>query len=300
MHATFAGVVMRPLLALLPTMANAPKIIYCAHGWSFERRKVNGLVTYAMATAERQLSRLCSAVVCVSEFEASRAKAVGIPSSQLKVVASGLADVALPPAEAAEAAEALWPKDCIRVLFVGRLDYEKGADVLLSAMKTLGDKAYAIVVGAAVVTGYKSELERPDNVRYVGWLDRERIRPLYATAHTLVVPSRYEAFGLSAVEAMRAGLPVIASRVGGLPEVVVDHVTGRMVEPGEPDQLAAAILSMGKKLRRQMGVKARVRFLKAFRIERTVEELHQVYANALEMRLPPELPVLVAPGPDAS
>jgi glycosyltransferase involved in cell wall biosynthesis len=97
----------------------------------------------------------------------------------------------------------------------------------------------------------------------------------------LVIPSHYEAFGLSAVEAMRAGLPVIASRVGGLPEVVVDFVTGRMVEPGNPDQLAAAIVSMGKALRREMAANARERFLAAFRIERTVEELHQVYENAL-------------------
>jgi glycosyltransferase involved in cell wall biosynthesis len=185
----------------------------------------------------------------------------------------------LPPYDALDA---LWPKGRIRVLFVGRLDHEKGVDVLLSAMKILGDKAYAIVVGAAVVTGYKSALDQPDNVRYVGWLQREKIRPLHATADMLIVPSRYEAFGLSAIEAMRAGLPVIASRVGGLQEVVIDRVTGRMVEPNDPDQLAAAILSIGKTLRREMGANARERFLEAFRIERTVEELHQVYENALE------------------
>ncbi|MDO9278970.1 MAG: glycosyltransferase family 4 protein [Polaromonas sp.] len=285
LHATFAGFVMRPLLALLP---HPPKIIYCAHGWSFERRKVNGLVTYSMAAAERYLSRLCSAVVCVSLFEASRAQAIGIPRFKLKVVASGLADITRPPSTAAEA---LWPKGRIRVLFVGRLDHEKGVDVLLSAMKILGDKAYAIIVGAAVVTGYKSALDQPDNVKYLGWLDREKIRPLYATADMLVIPSHYEAFGLSAVEAMRAGLPVIASRVGGLPEVVVDFVTGRMVEPGNPDQLAAAIASMGKALRREMGANARERFLAAFRIERTVEELHQVYENALQPPRPTDMPI---------
>lgn len=276
LHATFAGFVMRPLLALLP---DPPKIIYCSHGWSFERRKVNTLLTYAMASTERYLSRLCSTVVCVSEFEASRAQAIGIPRSQLKVVINGLADIPLPPDDAAEA---LWPKGRIRVLFVGRLDHEKGVDVLLSAMKILGDKAYAIVVGAAVVTGYKSALAQPDNVQYVGWLEREKIRPLHATADVLIVPSRYEAFGLSAIEAMRAGLPVIASRVGGLQEVVIDRVTGRLVEPDKPDQLAAAILSMGKTLSREMGANARERFLEAFRIERTVEELHQVYENAIE------------------
>jgi glycosyltransferase involved in cell wall biosynthesis len=277
LHATFAGFVMRPLLALLSC---PPKIIYCAHGWSFERRKVNGLVTYSMASAERYLSRLCSAVVCVSQFEASRAQTIGIPRSLLKVVASGLADITQPPTAAAEA---LWPEGRIRVLFVGRLDHEKGVDILLSAMKILGNQAYAIIVGAAVVTGYKSALEQPGNVKYLGWLDREKIRPLYATADMLVIPSHYEAFGLSAVEAMRAGLPVIASHVGGLPEVVVDFVTGRMVEPGHPDQLAAAILSMSKTQRREMGANARERFLAAFRIERTVEELHQVYENALKL-----------------
>lgn len=289
LHATFAGFVMRPLLALLP---NPPKIIYCAHGWSFERRKVNGLVTYAMAATERYLSRLCSGVVCVSQFEASRAQDIGIPRSLLKVVVTGLADIPQPPSEVEEA---LWTKDRIRVLFVGRLDHEKGVDVLFSAMRILGDKAEAIVVGAAVVSGYKSALDKPNNVKCMGWLDREKIRPLYATADMLVIPSHYEAFSLSALEAMRAGLPVIASRVGGLPEAVVDHVTGLMVEPGKPDQLAAAILRIGKTLSREMGAKARERFLEAFRIERTEQELHQVYENALELPRPPDMPVLVGP-----
>ncbi|MES2979583.1 MAG: glycosyltransferase family 4 protein [Pseudomonadota bacterium] len=291
LHATFSGCVMRPLLALLP---RPPKIIYCAHGWSFERRKANGMVTSSMAAVERHLSRLCSTVVCVSQFEAARAQAIGIPASRLRVVASGLADTPVPPFEGDDA---LWPSDAIRVLFVGRLDHEKGVDVLVSAMKILGEKAYAIVVGAAVVAGYKSALDHPENVRYMGWLNREKIRPLYATADMLVVPSRYEAFGLSAIEAMRAGLPVIASRVGGLPEVVVDHVTGEMVEPGKPDQLAAAISRMGKAQCREMGTHARERFLEAFRIERTVEELGQVYENALET-LVPARPVLVGPVQD--
>lgn len=287
LHATFAGFVMRPLLAIF---LKRPKVVYCAHGWSFERRKVNSVLTYSMATAERYLAKLCAAVVCVSQFEADRAEAIGIPTSRLKVVVSGLTDV---PQPASEVAEALWPGDRIRVLFVGRLDHEKGVDVLLAAMKLIGDKAYAIVVGAAVVSGYESALEQLDNVKYVGWLEREKIRPLYATADVLVVPSRYEAFGLSAVEAMRAGLPVIASRVGGLPEVVIDAVTGRMVDPGRPDQLAAAILSMSKAQSQEMGLNARERFVQDFQIERTVEELHQVYAHALQIDWVPEVPVLI-------
>jgi glycosyltransferase involved in cell wall biosynthesis len=280
LHATFAGAVMRPLLALV---RHGPKVVYCAHGWAFERRKINPLMTLSMAVTERCLSHLCSAIVCVSRHEAQRARAAGIAQSRLRIVHSGLADV--PPSIQGES-EVSWPQDRVRVLFVGRLDHEKGVDVLLSAMKLLGDKAFAVVVGAAVVGGYSWELEQPENVRFVGWLDRTQIVPLYQSADVLVVPSRYEAFGLTALEAMRAGLPVVASRVGGLPELVTDHVTGRLFDPGDAVELAKAVDSMDRPVRALMGSHARQRFLRAFRIERVAEELDGVYRSAMQAANP--------------
>jgi len=281
LHATFAGFAMRPLLALLP---GGPPVVYCAHGWAFERRKISPVLTLSMATAERLLARLCAAVVCVSKHEASRAEAVGIPSGRLKVIASGLAD-RKPQADALDDGH-FWPPRRLRVLFVGRLDHEKGADVLLAAMKMLGERAFAVLVGSAVVSGFKQNLPDADNIRFMGWLTREQLMPLYASADILVVPSRYEAFGLAAVEGMRAGLPVIASRVGGLQELIVDRVTGRLVDAEDPWQLATAISSMNQTIRTRMGAKGRQRFLDGYRIERAVDELDGVYRDAVARTRP--------------
>ena len=275
LHSTFAGLVMRPLLALLP---HAPKVIYCAHGWAFDR-KIGRLPPASIAAIERVLSGLCSAVVCVSKHDHSRAEAAGISSKRLKVVLNGIADV---PPLPREDGGSVWPQKGLRVLFVGRLDYQKGVDVLFSAMKTLGEGVSAIVVGSAVVSDYKSELVPPDNVRFIGWMDRQELAHLYASADLLVLPSRWEGLPLAALEAMRAGLPVVATRVGGVPEAVQDGVTGRLVDADDPRQLAAALISMDGPQRSAMGVSGRERFLQSFQIERVVEELELVYSGAME------------------
>jgi glycosyltransferase involved in cell wall biosynthesis len=131
------------------------------------------------------------------------------------------------------------------------------------------------------VADLRSALVPPGNVKVVGWMDRSQIGRLYASADLLVVPSRWEAFGLVALEGMRAGLPVVASRVGGLPEIVQDGVTGRLVDAEDPQQLAEAMVSMDAALRREMGERGRRRFLESFQIERVVEELEHVYQAAM-------------------
>jgi glycosyltransferase involved in cell wall biosynthesis len=285
LHSTFAGAVMRPLLALMP---GAPKVVYCAHGWAFDR-KIGPLQAATIAAVELLLSKLCEVVVCVSRHEASRAKKIGIPAKRVKVVLNGIAD--LPPTPR-EDGEQLWPKDRLRVLFVGRLDNQKGVDVLYSAMRVLGERAFAIVVGSAVVSDVRSRLVPPGNVKVVGWIDRAGIAQLYASADLLVVPSRWEAFGLVALEAMRAGLPVVASRVGGLPEIVEDGITGRLVDAEDAGQLAAAVASLDDPARVIMGARGRERFTQSFLSHSLVEELELVYRNAMRPARQRRHPVL--------
>jgi glycosyltransferase involved in cell wall biosynthesis len=285
LHSTFAGLVMRPLLALMP---GGPKVVYCPHGWAFADRKLGPVQAWLIAAVERVLSGLCASIVCVSRDDAARAERAGIPAKRLTVVLNGIADMPPLPREDGEAA---WPEDRVRVLFVGRLDYAKGADVLFSAMNMLGDRAFAVVVGSAVVADYRSAPVPPGNVKVVGWMDRRDIAQLYASADLLAVPSRNEACSLVALEAMRAGLPVVASRVGGLPEIVQDGITGCLVNPEDAYQLAAAVVGMNGPMRAAMGARARQRFLQVFRIERVFEELELVYRTALghprQNRLPP-------------
>jgi len=272
LHSTFAGMAMRPLLALLP---NRPRVVYCAHGWAFDRG-VSGLQTRAIVLVERVLARLCDAIVCVSRFEAGQAQANGIASSSLAVVLNGVSDVITDASDGLSDAAREWPAGRLRLLFVGRLDRQKGIDVFYDALRELGDCVFGVVVGSPVV-GDAAPALPPANARVLGWRTRPQITSLYAAADVLVVPSRWEAFGLVAVEAMRAGLPVIATRVGGIPEAVEDGVTGRLIEVDSPLQLAAVLASLDAATLRLMSINARRRYLESFQIQRVVQELDELY-----------------------
>lgn len=271
LHSTFAGLVMRPLLALMP---GSPRVVYCAHGWAFTREG-GDLRARAMAWAECMLARYCDAIVCVSRYEADQALGAGISAKLLAVVPNGVSDI-VTEESSVTAATREWPDDCLRVLFVGRLDRQKGIDIFYHALRELGDGVFGVVVGSPVV-GDEAPAQPPPNARALGWRTRAETASLYAAADVLVVPSRWEAFGLVAIEAMRAGLPVIATRVGGIPEVVEDGVTGKLIDVDSPSQLAAVLGSLDATTRHLMGANGRRRFLAAFRVERVVQELDELY-----------------------
>jgi glycosyltransferase involved in cell wall biosynthesis len=96
-------------------------------------------------------------------------------------------------------------------------------------------------------------------------------------------PELGEGFGLAALEAMAASRPVIATRVGSLPEVVRDNVTGLLVEPGSVEDLAAALVHLAKNagLRKRMGERARTRAQEDFSLELMIERTLAVYDDCL-------------------
>ena len=120
---------------------------------------------------------------------------------------------------------------------------------------------------------------------FVGRLERQALLQEYARAQFLVLPSLFEPFGIVLLEAMAAGLPVIASRVGGIPEVVREGVTGMLVEPGNPGTLAEGLLRLGNDegLRALMARRARER-VAAYDWALIVPRILSVYTEALEGR----------------
>ncbi|CAN5454926.1 glycogen synthase [soil metagenome] len=124
-----------------------------------------------------------------------------------------------------------------RIIFAGRLEYEKGVQVLLAATRRL--PCEVIVAGQGSMA---QELQRAAHprVRFAGHLDQPALRDLLASADIAVVPSLYEPFGLAALEAMAACVPVIASDVDGLAEVVTEGA-GLRVPPDDPLALAKAL-----------------------------------------------------------
>jgi glycosyltransferase involved in cell wall biosynthesis len=192
------------------------------------------------------------AVVAISEGVRAALIASGIDPARIHVVPSGVdADAFAPSATSRAAIRAQYevaPETRVLAV-VGALEPRKGHDLLLAALATL--PALPLAVWCAGTGSARAALEAQcralgleRTVRFLGRVDD--VPGLLAGADALVMPSRREGLGVAVLEAMAAGLPVIASRVGGLPEAVVDGETGLLVTPEDVAALAAAIARLAR------------------------------------------------------
>jgi glycosyltransferase involved in cell wall biosynthesis len=164
------------------------------------------------------------------------------------------------------------------LLFVGRLRIRKGVEVLLEAIAALARGGATPTLRIAGDGEHRAALERraaelglhPPRVRFLGRASAGQVRWLLSRARTLVVPSIYEGMPLAILEAMAAGLPVIASRVSGIPEVVGDGECGWLVPAEDPEALASAIAhALGDEAERaRRGERARAVVAERYRPER--------------------------------
>lgn len=268
-HSSFAGLTCRPLLRCT---SRRPRVVYCPHGWAFARAYRDARL---VAWVEWLAAPLCDAVVCVSRAERNDALLAGLSDRKLHVILSGLPDrIPAPTCPPCAGASPL------RLLFVGRLDRQKGFDVLTAALSRVQRPVQVNVFGESVL-GESAAIDLPKCVRLRGWQPFSAIEPFLRRCDALVMPSRWEAFGLSAVEAMRAGKAVIASRVGGLPELVEDGVTGRLVPPDDASALAQVLDGVQRDQLAAMGAMGRARFLERFRVEACEEHLAKLYEELL-------------------
>jgi glycosyltransferase involved in cell wall biosynthesis len=176
-------------------------------------------------------------VFAISGFVANQVRAV-LPEARVEVI-GGAVDKAVfrPTAEAGQ------PN---RITFVGRLVEEKGIWTLVDALKRLSVSAEVDIVGEGpLLPMLRDAMEREamsTRVNMLGYLPPERIREVLVRSGLLVTPSIWEEpLGLVVLEAMACGVPVVASSVGGIPEIVQHDVNGLLVKPGDPDALACAI-----------------------------------------------------------
>lgn len=156
------------------------------------------------------------------------------------------------------------------IVCVGRLDPSKGQDVLLRALARIGGSISVTLIGngamEATCRELATEIKEEIPVEFIESVPHDEVLARMAQADLVVSPSRSEAFGLVNVEALAVGTPVVASRVGGIPEIVRDGVDGLLVPPDDPQALAAALQRLldDPGLRATMGQNARQRFLSTF------------------------------------
>jgi glycosyltransferase involved in cell wall biosynthesis len=173
---------------------------------------------------------------------------------------------------------------------VGRLSPEKGLDVLLKATARLieaGSSLRVVLAGEGPERKPLIELaERlgvTDRVDFRGEVAHEQVPGILAELDVLVMPSRAEGFGVAALEAQAMELPVVASRVDGLPDVVEDERTGLLVLPDDPEALAGAIarLAGDASLRAQLGRAGRAFVERRYRWEANVAQMERLYRRLL-------------------
>jgi glycosyltransferase involved in cell wall biosynthesis len=122
-------------------------------------------------------------------------------------------------------------------------------------------------------------IDRPESVEFRGWLSGRELAELYRTCDALIVPSRWEGFGLVAVEAMAWKKAVFASNVGGLTDIVRHHQTGWLFELDDIDDVLRAIESLPDEALRKMGEQGRGVFDREFTANRMNNEIVNVYTN---------------------
>jgi glycosyltransferase involved in cell wall biosynthesis len=183
------------------------------------------------------LSR-CDRITAISRALADAATATGIPPARIAVIPNGVnAEQFVPPAG---------PRQDV-LLFVGTLIKRKGADYLLRAMPGIATRHPAVQLVVVGEGPEQSALEQlagalgiAPQVQFIGQQPRDRIRDWMQRAKLLVLPSLEEGLGVVLLESLACGTPIVASNVGGIPDVVVPEV-GLLVPPADPERLAEAV-----------------------------------------------------------
>lgn len=179
------------------------------------------------------------------------------------------------------------------ILFLSNLSKEKGVYVFIEALmilKNKGDDFKAEIVGAPLNITEEELKERisglnlNDRVTYHGFAKGMKRFEFYLKSDIFVLPSLKETFPGVVLEAMQCALPVVSTKEGGIPDIIIDGETGFLVEKGNPSALAEKIevLLKDKNLAKKMGEKGRERFLKNFTFDKTEEEFVKLFSSLVE------------------
>ncbi len=250
---------------------------------------------------ERQIGEYADCVVAPSPWEKKQMVLLnGIPPAKVKVIPCGVDLRLFRPIPSSRAMKFLGLSRRNFILFVGRIDAIKGIDVLLRAVHLLSCKPQGekgglglLIIGGELdedparesremqkLRKMVQELKLQERVAFWGSQRQDLLPYFYSTAQALVLPSRYESFGMVALEAMACGTPVIASRVGGLKYTVEDGRTGLLVPEGNPVLLADRICRvMEEPAERRKLVKAALAKVQQFGWPQIAQKILSVYRS---------------------
>lgn len=282
LQSSFAGLVGR--LALQPwRLCRRTKLVYTAHGWGF-CMAVAPWKQNLYAKAERLLRPLCDAVTTISEDDHQQAIAWGLPQHGMVMIRNSCRPLLEKPdlQRKKKRRYAQW-------VFVGRFDHQKGLDILIQVMQELSREGklegHLKLVGEPVHgEPFQVPPELEGRVTLCGWMERGQLGKIIEESEVVIVPSRWEGFGLVALEAMSCGTAVLASRVGGLPEIVKEGESGKLVPVQDVQALKKVLKETTREEWWRMGEKGLTRYRKHFALDTMLKQLNTLYAGLVARR----------------
>jgi glycosyltransferase involved in cell wall biosynthesis len=290
-HTAKAGTVGR-VAALLAGRHTPPIVVHTFHGHVL-RGYFGPVRSRLFRLLERWLAARTTALIAVSPQVRDDLVALGVaPPERFVVIRLGIEldqRVAGGQNGRVESRRYLGiPADRFAVGWIGRMTAVKRTDDVLVAFKRLRDEGIDAVLCMVGDGPDREQLERRAHelgvVRDTVFLGyQEDVAPFYAAFDALVLPSSNEGTPVSAIEALAAGRPVVATRVGGVPDVVQEGEDGFLVEPGATDELADRLAQLARDpaLRERMGRTGRERVLPRYAVERLVDDVDRLYRSLL-------------------
>ncbi|GEK33602.1 glycosyltransferase family 4 protein [Kurthia sibirica] len=267
LHSSKAGIIGRLAAASL----NIPTV-FTAHGWAFTEG-VSTIKQKIYSQIERFIAKKTDCIITVSNYDGQLAVVNQIkPKYLLKTIHNGIHD---------STPQRTDREDTLNIMMVARFQTPKRQDLLVDAFAALQiDHAQLLFVGEG------KELEKvklqaeylclQDQVHFLG--ARKDVPQLLTQATIFVLLSDFEGLPLSIIEAMACGLPIVASDVGGVSELITHGENGFLVGKEKNDiHYYLNLLAENRKLREQMGEKARARFVESFQFDKTYKETLEIY-----------------------
>lgn len=285
-HGQRAGLIGRLAARDLPI-----KKVHTEHTYTYQFRLANPLLHWGHLNATKVLDRWTDQVIAVSNavkkfmIETQLTK----PNKVITIyngISPKSAKIAEPDVEKFRHKFGLTKTDIV-IGTVGSLNPAKDTATLVQAFARVADKwlkAKLVIIGTGPLkrelTNLVKKLKLEDKVIFAGVVDD--ILPALNAFNLFVLPSLSEAFGLTLLEAMKAEVPIVASRVGGIPEIITNKLNGILVEPKQPKKLAAAILNLinDKRLQRKL-VGNYPTTLKKFSDSTMVRAVEQIYSRLI-------------------
>lgn len=220
---------------------------------------------------------------------------VGADSGRLEVLYNASADLSGPVQLARKTRRETGPvSETVHVVLMANLSPRKGIGEFLQALQSLrsaGMDIRATLAGGGDIERYVKEAEAlgmSDRCRFAGWVDRAGVPDLFAAADVLVLPSHEEGLPMAILEALSCHVPVVATPVGSIGELLLDGRDCLLVTPGDSGALADAIrrIALDPELSRRLAENGRILFDRTFELERYMQRLVGIYTHAASRNRP--------------